>query len=81
VGRATFTIIGALAETAGIRAVEARSKHLGRQATSKRIVSETEALAISTDLSICQVQGTITYNSNSRNRWRDHHSRPLPSTG
>ena len=55
-GRAMFTIIGAMAElessliservTAGMRAAEARGKHLGRPATPQRIVSEIEALAI-----------------------------------
>jgi len=68
-GRAMFTIIGAMAElessliservTAGMRAAEARGKHLGRPAISKRIVSEIEALAISTDLSIRQIQARI----------------------
>src|SRR4051812_48629139 len=60
-GRAMFTIIGAMAElessliservTAGMRAAEARGKHLGRPAIPKRVISEIEALAISTDLS------------------------------
>lgn len=69
-GRAMFTIIGAMAElessliservTAGMKAAEARGKHLGRPAISKRIVSEIEALAISTDLSIRQIQARIT---------------------
>jgi DNA invertase Pin-like site-specific DNA recombinase len=68
-GRAMFTIIGAMAElessliservTAGMKAAEARGKHLGRPATSHRIVSEIEALAASTDLSIRQIQGKI----------------------
>ena len=68
-GRAMFTIIGAMAElessliservTAGMRAAEARGKHLGRPATSHRIDSEIEALAASTDLSIRQIQGKI----------------------
>ncbi len=65
-GRAMFTIIGAMAElefsliservTAGMRAAEARGGHLGRPATSQRIVSEIEALAMSTDLSIRAIQ-------------------------
>jgi hypothetical protein len=65
-GRAMFTIIGAMAElessliservTAGMKAAEARGKHLGRPATSRRIISEIEALAASTDLSIRQIQ-------------------------
>jgi DNA invertase Pin-like site-specific DNA recombinase len=68
-GRAMFTIIGAMAElessliservTAGMRAAEARGRHLGRPATQPRIVSEIEALAISTDLSIRQIQRKI----------------------
>ncbi len=65
-GRAMFTIIGAMAElessliservTAGMRAAEARGKHLGRPAIPKRIVSEIEALASTTDLSVRQIQ-------------------------
>ena len=68
-GRAMFTIIGAMAElessliservTAGMKAAEARGKHLGRPATSRRIIGEIEALATSTDLSIRQIQGKI----------------------
>jgi DNA invertase Pin-like site-specific DNA recombinase len=68
-GRAMFTIIGAMAElessliservTAGMRAAEARGKHLGRPAIPKRIVSEIETLAVSTDLSIRQIQARI----------------------
>jgi DNA invertase Pin-like site-specific DNA recombinase len=68
-GRAMFTIIGAMAElessliservTAGMRAAEARGKHLGRPAIPKRIVTEIETLASSTDLSIRQIQAKI----------------------
>ena len=68
-GRAMFTIIGAMAElessliservTAGMRAAEARGRHLGRPATSPRVVSEIEALATSTDLSIRAIQKKI----------------------
>jgi len=68
-GRAIFTIIGAMAElessliservTAGMRAAEARGKHLGRPAIPKRIVTEIETLASSTDLSIRQIQAKI----------------------
>jgi DNA invertase Pin-like site-specific DNA recombinase len=68
-GRAMFTIIAAMAElessliservTAGMRAAETRGKHLGRPPTSPRIVSEIEALARSTDLSIRQIQRKI----------------------
>jgi len=68
-GRAMFTLIGAMAElessliservTAGMRAAEARGKHLGRPATPQRLVSEIEALATSTDLSIREIQKKI----------------------
>ena len=69
IGRAMFTIIGAMAElessliservTAGMRAAEARGRHLGRPAISPRIVREIEALATSTDLSIRAIQKQI----------------------
>lgn len=68
-GRAMFTIIGAMAElessliservTAGMRAAEARGKHLGRPATPPRVIEEIERLARSTDLSIRQIQKMI----------------------
>jgi DNA invertase Pin-like site-specific DNA recombinase len=68
-GRAMFTIIGVMAEleasllservTAGMRAAEARGKHLGRPATQQRVVNEIEALATSTGLSIRQIQAKI----------------------
>ena len=68
-GRAMFIIIGALAElglslisecvTAGMRAAEARGLHLGRPGTPPRIVSEIEALAMSTDLSVRAIQKKI----------------------
>jgi len=68
-GRAMFTIIGGMAElessliservTAGMRATEARGRHLGRPATPQRVVSEIEALATSTDLSIRAIQKRI----------------------
>jgi DNA invertase Pin-like site-specific DNA recombinase len=68
-GRAMFTIIGVMAElessliservTAGMRAAEARGRHLGRPATSPGIVREIEALAISTDLSVRAIQKQI----------------------
>src|SRR5271166_4142432 len=61
-GRAVFTIIGAMAElessliservTAGMKAAEARGRHLGRPATPQRVITEIEMLATSTDLSI-----------------------------
>jgi len=68
-GRAMFTIIGAMAElessliservTAGMRAAQTRGKHLGRPALPQRVVKEIEALATSTDLSIRQIQSKI----------------------
>lgn len=68
-GRAMFTIIGAMAElessliservTAGMRAAQARGRQLGRPATPQRVVREIEALARSTDLSIRQIQKKI----------------------
>jgi DNA invertase Pin-like site-specific DNA recombinase len=68
-GRAMFTIIGAMAElessliservTAGMRAAEARGKHLGRPPTPQHIVNEIVALATSTNLSIRQIQAKI----------------------
>jgi DNA invertase Pin-like site-specific DNA recombinase len=68
-GRAMFTIIGAMAElessliservTAGMKAAEARGRHLGRPPISARIVNEIEVLAASTDLSIRQIQKEI----------------------
>ena len=68
-GRAMFTIIGAMAElessliservTAGMRAAETRGKHLGRPAIPRRVITEIETLATSTDLSIRQIQRKI----------------------
>ncbi len=68
-GRAMFAIIGAMAElessliservTAGMRAAEARGRHLGRPGTSQRVINEIEALATSTDLSIRAIQKKI----------------------
>jgi DNA invertase Pin-like site-specific DNA recombinase len=67
-GRTMFTIIGARAElessliservTAGMRAAEARGKHLGRPATPPRVIEEIEVLARSTSLSIRQIQNS-----------------------
>lgn len=69
VGRAMFTIIGAMAElessliservTAGMRAAAARGKHLGRPPTPQPVIGEIEALAKSTDLSIREIQKRI----------------------
>jgi len=68
-GRAMFTIIGAMAElessliservAAGMRAAEARGRHLGRPPMPRRIVGVIEKLASSTDLSIRQIQKKI----------------------
>ena len=68
-GRAMFTIIGAMAElelsliservTAGMKAAEARGRHLGRPPIPPRAVTEIEALAASTDLSIRQIHKEI----------------------
>jgi DNA invertase Pin-like site-specific DNA recombinase len=68
-GRAMFTIIAAMAElessliservTAGMKAAEARGKHLGRPSTTQQVINEIEALATSTDLSIRQIQTKI----------------------
>ena len=69
IGRAMFTIIGAMAAlesslisergTTGMRAAEARGKHLGRPAIRKRVISDIEPLAISMDLSVRQIQAKI----------------------
>ena len=68
-GRAMFTIIGAMAElessliservTAGMKAAETRGRHLGWPGTPQRVVSEIQALAVSTDLSIRQIHHRI----------------------
>ena len=61
-GKAMFTLIGAMAElessliservTAGMKAARVRGKHLGRPRLSPRLVSEIEHLAAQTDLSV-----------------------------
>jgi DNA invertase Pin-like site-specific DNA recombinase len=68
-GRAMFTIIGAMAElessliservTAGMRAAESRGKHLGRPAIPQRVIREIQDLAMTTDLTIRQIQSKI----------------------
>ena len=68
-GRAMFTIIGAMAElessliservTAGMKAAALRGKSLGRPPTQPRAVAEIEALAATTDLSVRQIHGKI----------------------
>jgi len=64
-----FTIVDAMAElesslisqrvTAGMRAAEARGRHLGRPGTPPRSVIEIEAPAMSTDLSVRAIQKQI----------------------
>lgn len=68
-GRAMFTIIGAMAElessliservTAGMRAAKSRGKQLGRPPVSPHIVAEIEHLAAKTDLSVRQIEEKI----------------------
>lgn len=68
-GRAMFTIIGAMAElessliservTAGMKAAAARGKHLGRPPLSPKLVNEIKTLAASTDLSIRKIHEKI----------------------
>src|SRR3954462_5378224 len=77
-GRAMFTIIGAMAElessligervTAGMRAAQARGKHLGRPPTPQRVVGEIEALATATDLSVRRIHDRIAGRA-SRGAW------------
>ncbi|NEX19928.1 recombinase family protein [Thiorhodococcus mannitoliphagus] len=65
-GKAMFTLIGAMAElefsliservSAGMHAAKARGKHLGRPRTSARIVTEVEELARTTNLSVGEIQ-------------------------
>ena len=68
-GRAMFTIIGAMAElessliservTAGMKAAGVRGRHLGRSPIAARTISEIEALASSTELSVRQIQRKV----------------------
>ena len=68
-GRAMFTIIGAMAElessliservTAGMKAAEARGRRLGRPSVPPRIVSQIEALAASSKLSVRQIHREV----------------------
>ena len=74
--------------TAGMKAAEARGRHLGRPPIAQRIVSEIEALAASTDLSVRQIQkelagkvsrgvvGEITKRVRSRSRQRQATGKP-----
>lgn len=68
-GKAMFTLIGAMAElessligervTAGMQAAKLRGKTLGRPATSKSVVQEIEQLAKNTKLSVRQIHHKI----------------------
>lgn len=68
-GKAMFTIIGAMAELessliservkAGMAAAKIRGKHLGRPATPQRFVERIEELAVSTDMSIRQIHQAL----------------------
>jgi DNA invertase Pin-like site-specific DNA recombinase len=68
-GRAMFTIIGAMAElessliservTAGMKAAAARGKHLGRPPIPRHLVTEIRTLAGSTDLSVRNIHEKI----------------------
>ncbi|MBV8402298.1 MAG: recombinase family protein [Acetobacteraceae bacterium] len=83
-GRAMFTIIGAMAElessliservTAGMKAAEPRGRHLGRPPVAASTVSEIEALAAATALTIRQIQREIAGKA-SRPRGRRGHQR------
>ncbi len=68
-GKAMFTIIGAMAELesdliservkAGMEAARSRGKHVGRPATPAGLVSQIEEFARETDLSISQIKGAV----------------------
>jgi len=68
-GKAMFTLIGTMAElessliservSAGMRAAQARGKHLGRPRTPTAVVVEVEELARTTDLSVREIQRRI----------------------
>ena len=68
-GKAMFTLIGAMAElessliservTAGMKAAKARGKHLGRPRTPATIVARVEELAKTTDLSVRDIRRSI----------------------
>lgn len=68
-GKAMFTLIGAMAElessliservTAGMKAARARGKHLGRPRLSPRLISKIEHLAAQTDLSVRRIHEKI----------------------
>ncbi len=68
-GKAMFTLIGAMAElessliservTAGMQAAKLRGKHLGRPSTPAHLVTRIEKLAETTDLSVRQIHKKI----------------------
>lgn len=68
-GKAMFTLIGAMAElessliservTAGMRAAKSRGKHLGRPSTPTYLIKQIETLASTTDLSIRKIHAEI----------------------
>ena len=68
-GKAMFTLIGAMAElessliservSAGMKAARARGKHPGRPRTPTTVVAEVEELARTTDLSVREIQRRI----------------------
>ena len=68
-GKAMFTIIGAMAELesdliservkAGMEAARRRGKHAGRPETPAHLVSRIEELARGTDLSISQIREAV----------------------
>lgn len=68
-GRAMFTLVGAMAElessliservTAGMKAAKAKGKHVGRPRMSRQTVSRVETLARTTELSIRQIHREI----------------------
>ena len=68
-GRAMFTIVGAMAElesslirervSAGMKAAAARGKHLGRPPLAPGLVKEIKVLAASTNLSIREIHKKI----------------------
>lgn len=68
-GRAMFTVIGAMAELesaliaervqAGMAAAKARGRHVGRPATDGDLVARVEALARDTDLSVRKIHAAL----------------------
>ena len=68
-GKAMFTLIGAMAELessliservcAGMKAAQSRGKHLGRPRTPLAVVTRIEALAQRTDLSVRRIQQEV----------------------